>query len=63
MGVVVCHNGDVYTYQVGNIPFSTNIFDKTVDKFKVKGHNESDAIIKALNIFQSDYGIRWEKHD
>lgn len=63
MGVVVCHNGDVYTYQVGNTPFSTNTFDKTVDKFKAKGYNESKAIIKTLNLFKTDYGIRWKKYD
>ena len=60
-GVICCHNGDVYVYQTGNKPFTSTLFDKTVDKYKGRGYNEYDAYIETLNQFQRDYGIRWEK--
>lgn len=34
-GVIVCHNGDVYIYKAGKIPFTAGIFDRTVDKYKI----------------------------
>ena len=61
MGVVACHNGDVYTYRVGSIPFSAGTFDKAVDKYKSKGYNEIEAITEVLKLFEEYYGIRWNK--
>lgn len=60
-GVVICHNGDVYYYKVGNKPFSSKSFGKMVDNYRVKGYNEIEAIIKTLDYFKKQYGIDWRK--
>lgn len=59
-GVICCHNGDVYIYQVGNKPFTAILFDNTVDKYKKLGYNENEAYKQTLNQFERDYGIKWE---
>lgn len=61
-GIICCHNGDVYIYQTGKTPFTANLFDKTVDKYKDKPYNmsEKDAYIATLKQFEKDYGIKWE---
>ncbi|MBR1750836.1 MAG: hypothetical protein IJ740_08160 [Ruminococcus sp.] len=61
LGLICCHNGDVYIYQAGDKPFTANLFDATVDKYKKRGYNEYNAYIEALEQFKIDYGIRWEK--
>lgn len=62
-GIVCCHNGTIFTYQVGNKPFNAYLFDKTVDKYKKMYYNmsEEDAYIATLKQFEKDYGIKWEK--
>ncbi|WP_294475091.1 hypothetical protein [uncultured Ruminococcus sp.] len=60
-GLICCHNGDVYIYQTGKKPFTANLFDATVDKYKKRGYTEISAYEQTLNQFQEDYGIRWEK--
>ena len=61
-GIVVCHNGDVYVYEVGDKPFSQRLFDETVEKYRKSGYNKGiEANIKALEQFEMDYGIKWRK--
>lgn len=62
MGIIACHNGDVYVYQVGSKPFSGSLFDETVEKYRKRGYtNDVDASIKALEQFETDYGIKWRR--
>lgn len=61
IGVVVCHNGDVYTYKSGMEAFSADFFDKTVDKLKKSGYNEAEAIRESLNRFAKSRGIEWRQ--
>ena len=58
-GVVICHDGTIYTYEVGNIPFSSKSFDSMVDSKRKSGYNEKEAIIETLGYFEEMYGIRW----
>lgn len=58
-GVVVCHDGTIYKYSVGNIPFTSNLFDKMVDSFKNKGYTEKGAILETLKYFEEKYEIKW----
>ena len=60
-GVVVCHNGEVYSYAPGRKTFSVSFFDKTVDKYKKNGYNEHEAIRNVLNQFKEFYGIEWRR--
>lgn len=61
-GIVACHNGDVYLYEVGNKPFSSKIFDETVAKYKKKGYTDGiEAHIETLKQFEKDYDIKWRK--
>lgn len=63
-GIVVCHNGDVYVYEVGDKPFSQRLFDETVEKYRKSGYNKGiEANIKALEQFEMDYGIKWRKYN
>jgi hypothetical protein len=61
IGVVVCHNGKVFTYRVGDIPFTSNSFDKYVDSYIKKGYNEIEAIEETLNYYKERYGIDWSE--
>lgn len=42
IGVVVCFNGDVYIYKAGKRPFSAQMFDLTVDKYRKPPYNLSE---------------------
>lgn len=61
LGVVVTHNGRVFTYKAGNKPFLAHSFDNVVDKNRSKGYNEYEAIIETLKQYQHDYGIEWSE--
>lgn len=61
LGVVVTHNGRVFTYKVGNSPFLAKTFDDTVDKFRSEGYNEDEAMAKALDQFRLSHGIEWSE--
>ena len=61
LGVVVTHNGHVFTYKAGNTPFLANSFDNVVDKNRSKGYNEYEAIVETLKQYQRDYGIEWSE--
>ncbi|MBQ8134936.1 MAG: phage portal protein, partial [Clostridia bacterium] len=61
LGVVVTHNGKVFTYRAGKIPFSASNFGKQVDKYRGSNYNEYDAIIKTLSDYTVQYGIEWSE--
>lgn len=63
LGVVVTHNGKVFIYKAGNIPFSAFMFGKSVDKYKGEFYNlnEYNAIIKTLKDFEKSFGIYWSE--
>ena len=61
LGVVVTHNGRVFTYKAGNTPFLANSFDNIVDKNRSRGYNEYEAIVETLKQYQRDYGIEWSE--
>lgn len=63
MGVVVTHDGRVFTYKPGDKPFRAETFGKTVDKYRSTDYNlsESDAILKTLNDFKKSHGIDWSE--
>lgn len=62
-GVLVTHNGKVFTYKAGNKIFSSKNFDKTVDKYRGVGYNynEYEAIINTLKQYAEEYGIEWSE--
>lgn len=60
-GVIACHNGDIYYYEVGKKKFSGTLFDMTVDKYANRGYSELEAYEKALEQFEKEYGITWRK--
>lgn len=61
MGVVVCHDGSVYTYKPGGKIFSRYYFDNTVDKYRKMAYNEKESILKTLADLSEKYGITWEE--
>lgn len=61
MGIVVCHDGSVYTYRPAKKVFSRFYFDTTVDKYKKLGYNEKESIIKVLSEFSNNFGLEWEE--
>ena len=60
-GIVICHDGSVYIYCAGKKPFTRNLFDNSVDKYKKYGYNERESIINVLNDFSKQYGIEWSE--
>ena len=64
LGVVVTHNGRVYSYKAGEKPFFASSFDKRVDKYRGIEYNmsEEDAITQSLKDFAKEYGIEWREH-
>ena len=61
LGVVVTHNGRVFTYKAGKTPFTASSFGKQVDKYRSLNYNESDAIIQTLSDYTKQYGIEWSE--
>lgn len=64
LGVVVTHNGKVYSYKAGEKPFFSSSFDKRVDKYRGIEYNmsEEEAILQTLIDFSNEYGIEWREH-
>lgn len=62
MGVIACHNGDVYTYKVSDKPILAETFDKTVDKYRKQGYNEIESIGMALDSYKKSHNIEWRKY-
>ena len=61
LGVVVTHQGRVFTYKAGNRPFTEDYFSQAVDKKRGMGYNEVEAIELTLQDFVRDYGIEWSE--
>lgn len=64
LGVVVCHDGTVYTYKVGNKAFTSGELDKRVEKYKKIYYNilnDKEVHEKVLDEFIKEYGIEWRK--
>ena len=63
LGIVVTHDGKVFTYKAGNTPFSSLTFSKSVDKFRGASYNlnEYNAIIQTLKDFEKLFGIYWSE--
>lgn len=63
LGIVVTHDGKVFTYKAGNTPFSSLTFSKSVDKFRGAPYNlnEYSAIIQTLKDFEKLFGIYWSE--
>ena len=61
-GIIVCHNGDIYTYVTSLKPLPANLFDMTVDKYKKLHYNKGEtyAYEMALKQFEQSHGIKWE---
>lgn len=64
MGVVCCHNGEVYLYDVRNAtPFLPQLLDKFIDNLvstEYTGHR-IEAHEKAMDRLSMDYGVKWRK--
>lgn len=60
-GVVVCHNGEVYWYKAGSVPFMPTTFGNKVEELIRTGLKEKAAIIQTLNDFSKSYGIEWRE--
>lgn len=63
LGIVICHNGDVYLYKTGKKVFTSGLFDRKVSDYQ--GYpfflSEIDAYEKVLIEFEKEYGIWWKK--
>lgn len=59
--VVVLHDGTVYYYRHGDVPFFAEMFDNRVQSFENKGLSEADAIEASLKEFEGRYGITWRR--
>ena len=62
-GVMVTHEGRVFTYNAGNKPFLPRLFDERVDKYVDAPYNLSieKAHERALKEFEKEYGITWKE--
>lgn len=61
LGLVVTHDGRVFTYKAGKIPFSAESFGARVEKYRKLEYNEFDAIVKTLSDYTTKYGIEWSE--
>lgn len=61
LGLVVTHNGKVFTYKSGKKPFSAESFGTRVAKYRKLEYNEFDAIKKTLSDYTVQYGIEWSE--
>ena len=62
-GVVVCHNGKVYWYKVGDKPFTRGEMDRRIEKYKqsVCGYTNEEVYERVLNEFKEEYGVEWRE--
>ncbi len=60
-GLVALHNGEVYYYEVGDVPFLGKSFDKKVSEKVKMGLDEYDAIIEVMRAYERSHGIKWER--
>lgn len=55
------HNGEVFYYEVGDIPFRVESFDNKVENKVKMGTSRYDAIIEVMREYERSHGIKWEK--
>lgn len=60
VGVVACHNGDVWVYKARK-PVTSYIFDMQVANYKNDGYTDLEAYEKAMRKIGKDYGLEWRK--
>lgn len=62
-GIIATHNGKVYTYNVGNKPFTSGVLDRRIYKYHGAPYYLSmeEAHVKALETMMEDYGIEWRE--
>ena len=60
-GVVALHNGEVFYYEVGDLPFRADSFDSKVENKVKMGTSRYDAIIEVMREYEGSHGIKWEK--
>ena len=60
-GVVALHNGEVFYYEVGDLPFRAESFDSKVENKVKMGTSRYDAIIEVMREYEGSHGIKWEK--
>lgn len=60
-GVVALHNGEVFYYEVGDLPFRSDSFDSNVENKVKMGTSRYDAIIEVMREYEGSHGIKWEK--
>lgn len=60
VGVVACHNGDVWVYKARK-PVTSYIFDMQVANYKNDGYTDLEAYEKTMRKIGKDYGLEWRK--
>lgn len=60
MGIVICHDGTIYMYQV-NEAIPENYYNLTVADYLKQGYNENDAQLYALNEIKSKFDILFKE--
>ena len=59
-GVVLGHNGDIWTYKARK-PITSYTFDLQVAKYKKDGYTDYEAYEKAMEKIGKEYGLEWSK--
>lgn len=60
IGVIACHNGDIYIYRQKK-EINSRIYDLAVEKYLKRGYNIYAAYDEALNDLKERYGVSWTK--
>lgn len=60
-GITALHDGTVYTYRVGDTPFTSAAFDMTVESYLKRGYDAIDAAERAMDDFSERYGVSWKR--
>ena len=60
IGVVACHNGDLWTYKAKK-PITSIAFDLQVAKQLGRGYTEDEAYYMAFEALEKQYGLEWRK--
>lgn len=60
-GIVILHDGGIYAYRHGDVPFSASAFDMTVERYRKKGNIDKKAFELAMRDFEGRFGITWRK--
>ena len=60
-GLVALHNGSVYYYRHGDLPFGARQFDMVVQSNLKKGMIAVEAYEETLRYFERRYGIQWKR--